>query len=128
MVLGALSVGLVALVVGSQILIRRRGQAMTGTAVAKLPGAVGAQLGQSEKALVYFFSPTCSACRAITPKIRELQKTRTDVFAVDVTQDTELALALNVMATPSTVEVSHGLISGFHVGPVPASVFERFSA
>lgn len=101
---------------------------MTGTELPALPGEIGHRLATSKHSLVYFFSPTCGACRAITPRVRELEKTNSSVFAVDVTQDTALARALSVMATPSAVEITDGTIAGYHVGPIPEAVLARFGA
>ena len=114
--------------VGMQVLIRRRVKALQGAPVPKLPGALGLRVAQQPHALVYFFSPGCAACRAITPTVRELEKRHPGVFAVDVSRDPELARALSVMATPSTVELTSGTITGYHVGAVPPAVFARFQA
>jgi hypothetical protein len=43
-----------------------------------------------------------------------------------VTLDLPLARALGVMATPSTVELTLGTITGYHVGPIPPAVLARF--
>jgi thioredoxin 1 len=121
------AVGFVGLVVGMQVLVRLRSRAMIGKAVPELPGEVGRKVSHSKRALVYFFSPSCGACRAITPVVQKLKEHNPSVFAVDVTRDLSLARALNVMATPSTVEVADGAIVGFHVGMLPAQVVARFS-
>jgi thioredoxin 1 len=126
MLAAVLSLGFVGLMVLMQVAIRRRAAAMQGTKLPVLPGALGAQVSSAPDALVYFFSPTCGACRAITPRVRALQEHNPRVFAVDITQDLELARALNVMATPSTVEVREGTIAGYHVGPIPEAVYARF--
>lgn len=117
-----------ALNVGLQLVMRRRAAAMRGAKLPALPGATGAQVARQPRALLYFFSPTCGACRPITPRVRELAKGNPGVFAVDVTQDLALAQALSVMATPSTVEVTDGVVTGYHVGPIPADVWARFGA
>ncbi len=39
----------------------------------------------------------------------------------------EVARALRVMATPSTVEISDGRIVGYHIGPIPDEVMTRFA-
>jgi thioredoxin 1 len=129
--LGAILGGLVLLIAGlmvtMQVMIRRRVRALSGTRVPVLPGPLGERVAGSKSALVYFFSPSCGACRAITPRVRELEKTYDNVFAVDVSRDMDLARALSVMATPSTVEIIDGTIVGYHVGPIPEAVFARFS-
>jgi len=49
------------------------------------------------------------------------------VFAIDVSVSFDLARALRVMATPSTIEVAEGKIVGVYVGTIPREVVARFS-
>jgi thioredoxin 1 len=123
--------GIVVVVVGlilyMQIAMIRRARAMQGKEVSSLPGQTGSRIGKLDHALVYFFSPQCGACRAITPRVRELAKGNRSVFAVDVMDDMPLARALGVMATPSTVEIEKGKIVGYHIGPIPGPVMQRFA-
>lgn len=117
------------LMMGMQVLVRAQARALTGKPVPALPGPLGARVAGSGRALVYFFSPMCGACRAITPRIQALGKKSSAVFAVDVSQTDSLdvARALRIMATPSTVEIDDGKIRGVYIGPVPDDVMERFS-
>jgi thioredoxin 1 len=110
-----------------QFSIARRSRAMAGKDVPPLPGRTGQRIALEKSALVYFFSPQCGACRSITPRVRELAAKNPAVFAVDVQRDMDLARALGVMATPSTIELRDGKIAGYHVGPIPSLVMERFA-
>lgn len=125
MVLGII-VAFVALMVLMQLAVARRARAMEGRDVPSLPGMTGHLISARDQALVYFFSPQCGACRAITPRVRELARKNPAVFAVDVASDLELARALGVMATPSTVEIRDGKIAGYHIGQIPPPVMQRF--
>lgn len=125
-IVGSILFVLVGLVVFMQISIARRARAMEGRAVPPLPGTVGRRIELQKSALVYLYSPQCGACRAITPRVRALAAKNPAVFAVDVMTDMNLARALGVMATPSTVELRDGKIAGYHVGAIPPSVMERF--
>jgi hypothetical protein len=49
------------------------------------------------------------------------------VFVIDVSSQFEVARALNVMATPSAVEIRDGRVQGYHVGAIPAQVLERYA-
>jgi len=124
---GLAVLGFVVLMVFMQLAVARRARAMQGKAVPPLPGPIGRRIASQGHALVYFFSPQCGACRAITPRVRDLAKTNGGVFAVDVMSDMELARALGVMATPSTVEIADGKIVGYHIGPIPNPVMQRFA-
>lgn len=126
--LGLLALSFVGLMVGMQLYLRLRVRSFKGKPVPTLPGRTGARVTSARHALVYFFSPTCAACRAITPVVRSLPGQDSSVFAVDVMQDLPLAQAFQVMATPSAVEVENGTIVGYHVGPIPPAVLQRFNA
>ena len=116
-----------AFMIGTQVLVRRQASALKGAPVPTLPGVLGERITGSKHALVYFFSPQCGACRAITPRVRALGKSNPAVFAVDVMQDMGVARALKVMATPSTIEIDEGRIVGYHIGPIPEEVMGRFA-
>jgi thiol-disulfide isomerase/thioredoxin len=126
-IVATLAVLFVALLLGLQVLVRYRARAMNGAPVPELPGELGGRITRSGHSLVYFFSPGCAACRAITPRIRALEKDNSHVFAVDVTHAMDLAQSLKVMATPSLVEIENGTITGYHVGQVPEAVMTRFA-
>ena len=118
--------GFVALMTLMQVLVRLRAKALTGKPVPTLPGKLGKQVAKGRKALVYFMSPGCAACRAITPEMKKLSERNPSVYVIDVSRDLDTARALKVMATPSFVEIDDGKVVGFHVGPAPAEVLGRF--
>lgn len=120
--------GFIALMIGMQWVVRAKAKALQGTPVPELPGGTGKRIQAEKSALLYFFSPQCGACRAITPRVRELSKKNRAVFAIDVMQDMGIAGALRVMATPSTIEIADGRIVGYHIGPIPPDVVARFTA
>ncbi len=113
--------------VSMQVSVALRARKMQGKDVGALPGDTGGRIAGHARSLVYFFSPTCGACRAITPIVESLAKDNDAVFAVDVMQDMPLARALGVMATPSTVEIEGGKIVGYHIGAIPGPVLQRFA-
>lgn len=119
--------GLVSLSVLLQVVARRRAARLTGRSLPSLPGSIGERIGASERALIYFFTPSCAACRPLTPRMKDLEAKGRSVFPVDASQNLDLARALSVMATPTTVEVDHGKIVGVHIGPVAPAVWERFA-
>lgn len=123
----ALVLGFVALTVGLQVLARWRAARLRGQPLPPLPGPLGQRIAASEHALVYFFTPSCAACRPVTPRMKALADAGKPVFPIDASADLALAQALSVMATPTTVEVDHGKVVGVHLGPVAADVWERFA-
>lgn len=70
----------------------------------------------AEQGLVYFFSPTCGPCRAMTPVIRALSAEDPRVRAVDVSREPEVALRYGVLGTPTVVVVREGKVADVLVG------------
>jgi thioredoxin 1 len=122
-----LVLGFVTLSIALQVMARRRAAKLEGQQLPSLPGAVGARITGAATGLVYFFTPTCAACRPITPRMKAMAERGGAVFPIDATQDPQLAAAFSVMATPTTVEVKAGRVVKVHIGPVPAELFARYS-
>ncbi|MBL8918955.1 MAG: thioredoxin family protein [Myxococcaceae bacterium] len=118
--------GFVALNVALQVVARRRAARLRGQPLPALPGATGQRISASGRALVYFFTPTCAACRPLTPRMKALADKGQPVFPVDAMQEPELARAFSVMATPTTVEIQEGRVAGVSIGPVVPAVWARF--
>jgi hypothetical protein len=121
-------VGFVGLSMGLQVMARRRAEKLKGQPLPALPGATGQRINGAARALVYFFTPSCAACRPVTPRMKALAEKGQPVFPIDAMQEPELAQALSVMATPTTVEVQDGRVVGVHIGPVAPEVWARFGA
>lgn len=115
-----------AFMIGMQLLVRFRAKAMQGKPVPAVPGPIGKHIKGAKSALLYFMSPNCGACRAWTPKFKTLSLKNRNVFVIDVSSQFEIARALNVMATPSAIEISDGRVAGYHVGAIPVEVLSRF--
>lgn len=120
--------GFFLLMAGMQLLVRWKARSQTGKAVPSLAGPLGKHVGRGRRALVYFHSPGCGACRPVTPRLKEMSQKSESVFVVDVSQETDTARALNVMATPSFVEIDSGKIVGFHIGMAPPELLARFAS
>jgi thioredoxin 1 len=125
LVLGA---GFIGLMMVMQLLLRLRARAQRGKPLPELSGMWSRRLGGPSSRLLYFFSPGCGACRSLTPRFQALsQRQPGSVFVVNVAEELALARALNVMATPSVVEIANGIIVGFHIGPPPAELMARYA-
>jgi thioredoxin 1 len=66
--------------------------------------------------LVYFWSPSCGMCRAMTPVIDRLAAERGDAIKVNVAESLDLARHFGVMATPSLAIVEGGVLKRLVVG------------
>jgi thioredoxin 1 len=120
--------GFVALMVGMQVMVRVQARRQTGKDAPRLGGALGEHVARGRRALVYFYSPGCAACRPVTPKLEALSKKNEEVYVVDVSNDPDTARALEIMATPSFVEIEAGKIVGFHVGQAPTALLGRYAS
>jgi thiol-disulfide isomerase/thioredoxin len=118
----------VGLLVALQVALRLKARGMRGRPLPELPGPLGARLAAAPRALVYLFSPSCAACKPLTPRFNELGRNNPGVFVVNVVEELALARALGVMGTPTVIEVVGGRVAGYHVGGVPAEVLARFAA
>ena len=126
-VLGAVAV-VVGLMMTMQLVIRLKARALRGKPLPPLSGPWAKKLAGSTSSILYFFSPGCAACRPLTPRFKEMSQRRPkSVFLVNVAEDMAVAKALNVMATPSLVEVANGIVVGYHIGMPPSDVMARYA-
>lgn len=119
--------GMFLLMVGMNLLVRLKARELEGQPMPDVPGPIGESLSKAGRGLVYFFSPQCGACRAITPRMKALSEKNHSVFVVDITEQLEVARAMHVLATPSTVEIADGKVVGVHVGMPPKDLEARFA-
>jgi thiol-disulfide isomerase/thioredoxin len=95
----------------------------------KLSGLTGKLKGlehNGSKGLVYFFSPSCHACKAQTPIIKELQSTNKNVFDVDISKDMNTAKVFGIKATPTTIVVENGMISQVLLGIKQKDILKNY--
>ncbi len=92
-----------------------------GKAAPELGGVKGKAIKDGKSSLFYFYSPSCGACKSMTPVVEGYTKNNPRCFKVDVSKDMSTARAFGVMGTPSTVVVEDGKIREFFVGPRPIS-------
>lgn len=102
----------VALLMGLNLLSVWFSRRKIGQPAPAMPGAPSV-----EKALYYFYSPSCGPCRAMTPVVKAMASEDPRVRAVDVSHDPEVAMRFGVMATPTVVLVAEGRIADVVVGP-----------
>lgn len=116
---------LLALFFGFQYLTILRMKMKKGKAAPELTGSFGKAINGGKTALFYFYSPSCRACRSITPVVEGYTKNNPRCFKVDVSRDMDTVRAFGIMGTPSTVLVESGVIQDFIVGPRPVPELTR---
>ncbi|MDA3862432.1 MAG: thioredoxin family protein [Deltaproteobacteria bacterium] len=90
---------------------------MKGKAAPRLTGKPQKAIENQKSALFYFYSPSCGACRSMTPVISQLANQNDNVFKVDITEDYDLARKFGVMATPTTILIKDKIIKDVIIGP-----------
>ena len=82
-----------------------------------LEEGLAATIRSRGKALLYFYSPHCGPCRAMTPVIDRLAGVRDNVFKFDVSREMAVARQFSVMATPTVVLATPEGIGKVILGP-----------
>ena len=93
-----------------------RARLARGRAVPELDALLTAEQRQSPRLLVYFWSPSCGMCRAMTQVVDRLASERHDVLKVNVAESMALAKHFGVMATPSLAVVENGVVKNLLLG------------
>ncbi|HKJ45157.1 MAG TPA: thioredoxin family protein [Balneolales bacterium] len=88
-----------------------------GKKAPELGGKYGKIVGSGKKAMFYFYSQSCAACKPMTPVVDKYAKKAKNIYKIDITRDMATARKFGVMGTPSTVVVENGIIKEFLVGP-----------
>ena len=71
---------------------------------------------KGNKSLLYFYTPTCSACRAQTPIIDKLEEDLKAVGKIDLSVNRAAASEFGIMGTPSTAIMSGNKIAEIFIG------------
>lgn len=71
---------------------------------------------KSNKSILYFYTPTCGACKSQTPIIDKLDKETNAVGKIDLSINRDAAKEFGIMGTPSTAIMSGNRISEIFVG------------
>ncbi|MCL5266506.1 MAG: thioredoxin family protein [Bacteroidetes bacterium] len=101
---------------GMQYLMVLRSKKNKGKTVEPVSGKLGKMMLMGEKAMVYFYSPSCRACKYQTPIIDRLISGGHKIQKVDISRDMATARKFGVMATPTTVVLEGDKIVEFMVG------------
>lgn len=118
-ILGSVVGGVFVLLFGLRIWMAIKMQKMQGKPVPDLPGRLGKAVRKGNPTIFYFYSPSCGACKAMTPVIQKMAKKGKSVFPVDISRDMDTARKFGVMATPTTILVSGGKVEQVRIGPQP---------
>ncbi len=117
--------GVVFLFIGLQLFMVLSAKRTTGTKLSGLSGKLKNLERNGSSGIVYFFSPSCRACTMQTPVIKNLQKSHSNIFDVDISKDMSTARIFGIKATPTTVAVKNGVIDKVFVGFKQQDIIEK---
>ena len=112
-------IGVIVLFIGMQLFMVLKMKLKKGKNAPQLDGKAGRMVANGDKVLFYFYSPSCRACKPMTPYIKNMAKKNKKIFPIDISRDMATAQKFGVMGTPSTVVVEKGKIKEFLVGFQP---------
>ncbi len=92
------------------------GKMKTGKKIGPFSGEIGERIQKGEKLLLYFYTPSCGACKAMTPVIDEMKKEKNNVYKINLTRDYNIGKIFGVMGTPATILVNDSKIDQYILG------------
>jgi len=85
------------------------------------------RIQSGKKTLLYFYTPSCGACKMQEPIIQRVRKRHPEaVFKIDATRDRQAAASYGVMGVPFIAFVENGTIARAGAGVQRESAIESF--
>jgi thioredoxin 1 len=102
-------VGLAVVIVVPRVLMARKMAKLEGKPAPTPHKASAKRIRSGARTILYFYTPTCPACRTQDPIIRKIRKRYPDtVFRIDVSTDQQAASAYGVMGVPYLAFIEGG--------------------
>jgi Thioredoxin domain-containing protein len=118
--------GLLLLFLLMQTAVVRSSKKMKGNKITGLTGRLKELEKKGSKGIVYFFSPSCHACKSITPVIQSMKLGHKNIFDINVADNFDTAKIFGIKATPTTIMVKDGVISDVIIGACSPKDLEVF--
>jgi thioredoxin 1 len=125
MILVYIFIGIIALFFIMQFNMIRMAKKSKGIKLSGLSGELKVLEKKGSKGLVYFFSPSCHACKTQTPLIREMKSEYKNIFDIDISKDFQTAGIFGIKATPTTITVEDGMVNNVYLGAKPKEFLEK---
>jgi len=87
-----------------------------GKKIESFGGELSKKIQAGKKILLYFYTPTCGACKAMTPVVESMRSENNDVHKINLAKDMQLAQVFGVMGTPATIIVEDVQIKKYILG------------
>ena len=99
-----------------RILVWVNGKIKKGKKIPSFSGEIGQRIQKGDKLLLYFYTPSCGACKAMTPVVDEMIKEKNNVYKINLAKDYNIGKIFGIMGTPATVVVNESKIDQFILG------------
>lgn len=110
------------LLLAVQLAFRWYARRLQGKPVPALGGNRDRLVREHARLLLYFFSPHCGQCRAMTAMVQRLSEKHPNVVLLDVSREQEVMRRFGIVATPTTVLVEGGQVRRVLLGVRPERV------
>jgi thioredoxin 1 len=92
------------------------GKLKKGKKIPPFSGEIGERIQKGEKLLLYFYSPSCGACKAMTPVVEDMMNKKNNVYKINLTKDYDIGKVFGIMGTPATIVVNDSKIDQYILG------------
>jgi thioredoxin 1 len=92
------------------------GKMKHGKKVPVFSGEIGERIQKGEKLLLYFYSPSCGACKSMTPVIDEMKSEKNNIYKINLTREYNIGQKFGVLGTPATIIVNDSKIDQYILG------------
>jgi thioredoxin 1 len=104
------------------------GKLKSGKDIPPFSGEIGERIQKGERLLLYFYTPSCGACKSMTPVIDDMKKDNKNIYTINLTRDYEIGKKFGVMGTPATIVVNQSKIAQYILGARSAKFLRNLIA
>jgi thioredoxin 1 len=108
--------GIVGFFIIMNLFVLVNGWMKKGRVLTNLSGELGRKIAAGQRMLLYFYSPSCTACKSMTPVIDKMRTENMNVQKINLTKDMDIGRQFGIMGTPATVLVEDSKIQKFYLG------------
>lgn len=105
-----------------------RAQKLKGDRLPPFNAEIDAKIQQHKRVIIYFYTPNCGQCYAMTPLIQSLERQNENIISFDLSKHNDVALKLNIRATPTIMVLTEGVVSNVFLGSKTESFIEGLLA
>jgi len=121
----------IAIVLGFFVVMRLfvwvNGRIKMGKEIPPFKGEIGERIRKGDKLLIYFYTPSCGACKSMTPVIDEMKKEKDNIYKINLSRDYDIGKIFGVMGTPATILVNESKIDQYILGARSAKFLQNLA-